>query len=1747
MIKRLSLFLMSLFVAFTVNAQQLLFEDFTDFPSSYSGDPISSPGWSEAQGLEGALVTGNAGWYGAGYSDRMATFGFSEYNSSDYDEWLITPVLDLTQNAGKNTLSFVYNCSFSQPLGNDFVKIMISTDGGTSFSTLKEFTRYSIDLAKEMIDLSAYSTNNNVKIAFYAHDSGSDDYNIDFSFDKITVDATPAVELAVLSNIDNSNVTADTTVFISNTATFSTAVKNFGKETATATVKMLVNTAEVNSTSVTINTGETAIVAFPEWTAPETEGEYSINFILENDLDVDADNNNNSIKVKVYEPYTSLTENFDASTDMPSNWYSFINSSGSNPTIQVKSYYKAFSAPNCLYLNDGTTYVSELSVSTPALKLIVAEKYRASFQFNGSSTSSSLKIFQASNLYDKSTYQELNTFNLEVSYTNQLCEFEFIPTETTYIVFAYNSPSKFVYIDDFNIEKVQDYELNLSFISEEASVAAGLSTAYKYEIYNKGAKDATVKFTKPSSEKIDFSVLDETEENTIESISILAGQKAIVTLKMETTDITEATVKEMFDFSVFVEGHTDISALVNTNLDIYKPLNTLNEGFETGKVIPALWTKYEVGATNLIRFFQYASYAHDGEGYVQLGNSSADGANARLITPLLAKGACYNVSVFASGGGSLVIGTQTNPALPETYTKLQTIDVSSSYEQYFITVKTLDEAKSIVFSNLIDGTYDKALIDDVVITELPAIDPELSYISKQNSVYSGASDQFYFSVQNKGYNEATFNISATGNWEYLIFDKEGVNAINEITLGENESDTLMIKFTAAQVTDIDLTENCDVKLAYTLNTEKKEYNKVFSLNAYKPYKELVNDFEVSENLPEHFSCNIEGDNGVSVTTTNAYSENNCIKLRKSFDATGATILALPAFENYSGGYNISFYAIGGNSAIMEIGTISSMEGFNSFIKLGEITPVDEYAQYQIRVKPSDNKYLAIKNNVAGGVIYMDSLVIKPYPVTLSFNPLNETENVNVDIHPTITFSKAVRLIDNTELTTENIKPFVEIRKDSIDGELINFSVNIANDFTSVEIIPEGTLNDNQVYVVSVLDGLEDYENNTADNEYITFTTEDNTAPEFIDSYPVLSDVTISYADIKVNVNEDAKAYYLTVAANATVPSANQVITGENYDDVVAIGAGNLPLKANAETILSVLGLEDGTSYDVYLALIDVSSNANVNENVVKVSIETPDITAPEFNTNYPELSDVSATSADLKVSVNENAKVYYLNLAHDSKAPTAEQVISGENYDDVIAIGNGSLDVLANTEMILSVNGLEDETKYDVYLALVDLSSNINVNVVKVGIETPDITAPEFNQTYPQLAKITATSADIKVSVNENAKVYYLNLARDSKVPTAEQVIAGVNYNDVIVVSSGNQQLIANKESTLSVSELEDETNYDVYFALVDVSPNNNVNENIAKIGIETSDVVAPQFNANYPVLSSVSATSADIKVSVNENANVYFLNVTLGSDTPTAEQVIAGKNYNDVVAISAGNMLLNANTETILSISELEDETKYDVYLALVDISSNISNDVVKINIETTDITATEFIENYPSVDNITTNEAILNLKINELSDIYMVVMTTDSEDPTVDKLINELESINSVYSETFELNENIEVSKTIEKLTPNTEYKICLVAVDKSGNKQSDITKKVFTTEKEATGINDINTTSVKVWPNPVTAGILNVNTNEKSDVIIFNSLGIKVNETNDVIGSMQISVSNLDTGIYFVVVKNQKISNTQKIIIK
>ena len=165
-------------------ATNLLFEDF-------EGGVVPPTGWTlDAQNTS--------------YTWKLATY--DPYNGSNYtnceydpaltpqDEWLISPVVDLTTSGSTWQLEFHWYMSYYwgvSPYDNYDLEVWISTDGGTTFSTMlwteptttfTNWTWYDV-----IIDLTPYLTETNVAFGFrYVGSDGAEG-----AFDYISVNDTP--------------------------------------------------------------------------------------------------------------------------------------------------------------------------------------------------------------------------------------------------------------------------------------------------------------------------------------------------------------------------------------------------------------------------------------------------------------------------------------------------------------------------------------------------------------------------------------------------------------------------------------------------------------------------------------------------------------------------------------------------------------------------------------------------------------------------------------------------------------------------------------------------------------------------------------------------------------------------------------------------------------------------------------------------------------------------------------------------------------------------------------------------------------------------------------------------------------------------------------------------------------------------------------------------------------------------------------------------------------------------------------------------------------------------------------------------------------------------------------------------------------------------------------------------------------------------------------------------------------------
>ena len=108
--------------------------------------------------------------------------------------------------------------------------------------------------------------------------------------------------------------------------------------------------------------------------------------------------------------------------------------------------------------------------------------------------------------------------------------------------------------------------------------------------------------------------------------------------------------------------------------------------------------------------------------------------------------------------------------------------------------------------------------------------------------------------------------------------------------------------------------------------------------------------------------------------------------------------------------------------------------------------------------------------------------------TATFSPPNGATGIAVNENITITFSEAVRSIDDTILTNSNIVSHFTLKLTNASGSNINFDASINTEKTVITINPASNLFYSQAVYVAISATLEDYNNNPITAANASFTT-----------------------------------------------------------------------------------------------------------------------------------------------------------------------------------------------------------------------------------------------------------------------------------------------------------------------------------------------------------------------------------------------------------------------------------------------------------------------------------------------------------------------------------------------------------------------------------------------------------------------------------------------------------------------------------
>jgi hypothetical protein len=183
------------------------------------------------------------------------------------------------------------------------------------------------------------------------------------------------------------------------------------------------------------------------------------------------------------------------------------------------------------------------------------------------------------------------------------------------------------------------------------------------------------------------------------------------------------------------------------------------------------------------------------------------------------------------------------------------------------------------------------------------------------------------------------------------------------------------------------------------------------------------------------------------------------------------------------------------------------------LRTNEVFDSKEKNSYTIRVRTEDS----------AGETFEKQFTIKIVAApTVSFSPANGATKVALDVNITLTFNKAIRLLDDSTITNINVDDLVILRKDDENGEDVVFDAIINGAKTVITINPVSDLESNQKYYTAIKPEVEDASDNAVEEASITFTTKDITAPTVTFSPANGATDVSATAKIKIIFNEPVR-------------------------------------------------------------------------------------------------------------------------------------------------------------------------------------------------------------------------------------------------------------------------------------------------------------------------------------------------------------------------------------------------------------------------------------------------------------------------------------------------------------------------------------------------------------------------------------------------------------------------------------------------
>jgi len=336
--------------------------------------------------------------------------------------------------------------------------------------------------------------------------------------------------------------------------------------------------------------------------------------------------------------------------------------------------------------------------------------------------------------------------------------------------------------------------------------------------------------------------------------------------------------------------------------------------------------------------------------------------------------------------------------------------------------------------------------------------------------------------------------------------------------------------------------------------------------------------------------------------------------------------------------------------------------------------------------------------------------------------------------------------------------------------------------------------------------------------------------------PNVSNLTVTLTEDEAvlawSTNEASGSAYWVCTTQVDVPSATQIIAGQDHTGEVAEASGvETVTSSGLQSSQPVGGLIEGETYAFHLLHQDASGNTSTVLTNTALVPNTDDI-APALR--YLEAS-VLGTTATMTLSTDEANGVLYWVLSNDAQAPASGQLVAGLGSDGATPISSGSQPVTqSDGQPAIVVPGLTPDSAYYFHVMHRDAVGNDSA-VDSMNFVITDTQAPVLSGVGVALSGTTAT---LNWSSNEGTGTGYWVCSTSASVPSEAQIIAGNDHVDAPALASGMQSVTQpGTQAAQLVTGLAEGPTY--FFHLLHRDGSQNISAIVSTTGVTVSSASA--------------------------------------------------------------------------------------------------------------------------------------------------------------------------------------------------------------------------------------------------------------------------------------------------------------------